>query len=106
MNISYEGAKANNNQEDYIESLEKTIKKLEKQIDDLEEENIIFSRRIWFLYSIYLDASFVLAKIEKVLGKEKFKKIFDEYSENEKEAVIKHQIEMAKTGLQTLGFAV
>ena len=104
MNISYEGAKANDNQKDYIGSLKNKIKKLEKQIDDLEEENIIFSRRIWFLYSQYLDASYVLAKIEKVLGKEKFKKIFDEYSD-EKEGVIEHQIEMAKAGLHTMVFA-
>ena len=57
-----------------------------------------------YQYSTSFTASTALA--EKVLGKEKFKKIFDEYSENEKDGVIKHQIEMAKTGLQTLGFAV
>jgi hypothetical protein len=97
--------KTNGNQEDRVDSLEHKIKELEQRFEEIEEENVVFSRRVWFLFNELLDASYILAKIEKVLGAEKFKDIYNDYNKNEREGVMEYQREMARAGLYTLGFA-
>ena len=105
MKSSSKKTKINENQEDRLDSLEHKIKELEQGFKEIEEENVVFSRRVWFLFNELLDASYVLAKIEKVIGAEKFKQIYDDYTENEKEGVMEYQREMARAGLYTLGFS-
>ena len=63
-----------------IDSKDPKIKELEQRFEEIEEENVVFSRRVWFLFNELLDASYVLAKIEKVIGAEKFKQIYDDYN--------------------------
>jgi len=105
MKSSSKNNKTNENQEDRVDSLEHKIKELEERFEEIEEENVVFSRRVWFLFNELLDASYVLAKIEKAIGTEKFKQIYDDYTEKEREGVMEYQREMARAGLYTLGFA-
>jgi hypothetical protein len=98
--LSDEKKKENDNNTDQnIDSLNSKIKALEQQIEMMGEDNVILSRRVWYLFEDMSDASFILSKIEKFLGKEKFKKIYYDFMETERDGTIEHQRELARLGL-------
>jgi len=89
-----------NNTEQDADVLNKTIKELEEKIEELEDESIIFQRRLWWMFEEVVDASYIIEKIEKILGHEKLQQIISEYNSNEKAKLIKNQKQMAIKGWQ------
>ena len=95
---SFDGMVNDDNRSNDQDSLKEQIEELERWNHFLENELVIYRRRLWQDFQEMVCMAHILAKLEKVFGEYEVQKIVEDFMENEKTIAMQEQIEMAKDG--------
>ena len=79
-------------------TLSEQIKEMEEWTDFLENESVVYQRRLWANFMDMVCAGYILERLKTAFGEDEVQRVIDNFMRIEKPTVMRKQLEMAKKG--------
>ena len=79
-------------------TLSEQIKEMEEWTDFLENESIVYQRRLWKNFMDMVCCGHIIERLKTAFGADEVQRVIDNFLRLEKPTVMRKQIEMAKNG--------